>query len=212
MPGWQHFFEQQRQHVKFQFVSVAVDMQGAEAARPWVEAAGAAFPTVLDSENHLAQLYGYKLIPNGIFLDEQGVVRYRKFGGFSVENEVDVDAVKRLIHREAEQIEADSRRAPYELSDTERALVDARMRLGAELFRRGARDEALREWRAALGLDPENLTIRKQIWMAESPERFHPTIDFAWQQEQLARERAEEIATGICGPDGCPLPRSPHNP
>ncbi len=81
------------------------------------------------------------------------------------------------------------------------------MRLGAELFRRGARDAAVAEWRGALRLDPENLTIRKQVWMAEHPERFHPAIDFAWQQEQLARERAAEVAAGVCGPDGCPPPR-----
>ena len=56
-------------------------------------------------------------------------------------------------------------------------------------------------------LDPENLTIRKQIWMAEYPEKFHPTIDFDWQKGQLAHEREEEIAQGICGSDGCPLPR-----
>jgi len=43
--------------------------------------------------------------------------------------------------------------------------------------------------------------------MAAYPERFHPTIAFAWQQGQLAREREAEITAGICGPDGCPLPR-----
>ncbi len=48
--------------------------------------------------------------------------------------------------------------------------------------------------------------IRKQIWVAEHPERFFPTIDFPWQQEQLAAERARELAEGICGSDGCPVP------
>jgi len=47
------------------------------------------------------------------------------------------------------------------------------------------------------------------IWAAEHPERFHPTIDAGWQAEQMARERAEEVAAGICGPDGCPLPANP---
>ena len=183
-----------------------MDAQGADAARPWVEAAGASFPTVVDSENRLAALYGYKLIPNGIFLDAEGVIRYRKFGGFSIDNEGDVAAVQRLLDGEAEQIEAESGGAPYELGATERELVETRMRLGAELFRRGATGEAVAEWQRALRLDPENLTIRKQVWMAEHPEKFHPTIDFAWQQEQLRRERAAEIAEGVCGPDGCPIP------
>ena len=107
-----------------------------------------------------------------------------------------------------EQIVAESSVAAYHLSETERVLVETQLRLGAELFRRGARNEAVAEWKAALRRDPENLTIRKQMWMAEHPERFHPTIDVAWQKQQLERERAEEIAEGICGPDGCPLPRA----
>jgi hypothetical protein len=65
---------------------------------------------------------------------------------------------------------------------------------------------AVAAWRDALRLDPANFTIRKQIWVAEHPEKFFPTIDVAWQQEQLAAEREREIADGVCGPDGCPLP------
>lgn len=181
-----------------------MDNQGAEAARPWTEKAGATFPTVVDRDNTLAAIYDYKLIPNGIFLDEEGIIRYRKFGGFNVENADDVGAIQRLIDGEVAQVALDAKDAPYHLGATERALVDTRMRLGAELFARGARAEAAAEWKQALHADPENLTIRKQIWMAEYPEKFHPAIDFDWQKGQLARERAEEIAQGICGPDGCP--------
>jgi len=184
-----------------------VDNQGADAARPWTEKAGATYPTVVDRDNTLAAIYDYKLIPNGLFLDEAGIIRYRKFGGFNIENTADVDAIQRLIDGEVEQIALDAKDAPYHLSETERALIDARMQLGAELFARGAQTDAIAEWKQALHLDPENLTIRKQIWMAEYPEKFHPTIDFDWQKGQLARERDEEIAQGICGPDGCPLPQ-----
>jgi hypothetical protein len=184
-----------------------VDTQGAEAARPWHEQGGATFPTVVDRENILAQLYGYKLIPNGIFLDEAGIIRYRKFGGFNIESADDVNAIERLIDGDATQIETEAKDAPYHLSDVERDLVETRMRLGAELFARGAHAAAIAEWQQALHRDPENLTIRKQIWMARYPEKFHPTIDFDWQKGQLDREREAEIAEGICGPDGCPLPR-----
>ncbi len=184
-----------------------MDNQGAEAARPWTEKAGATYPTVVDRDNTLAAIYDYKLIPNGIFLDEAGIIRYRKFGGFTIENAADVDAIQRLIDGEVEQIELDAKDVPYHLSETEHALIDARMRLGAELFARGAQTDAVVEWKRALHLDPENLTIRKQIWMAEYPEKFHPMIDFDWQKGQLAREREAEIAQGICGPDGCPLPQ-----
>ena len=207
MPGWQHFVERNSDKgARFQFVSIAVDVQGAEAVRPWVEAAAVTFPTVVDSENRLAQLYEYKVVPNGIFLDEDGIVRFRKIGGFSMANAADVDAMQRLIDGQAHQVESEGEVARYQLNETERELIETRLRLGAELFRRGAHDDAVAEWQAALRRDPDNFTIRKQIWMVQYPERFHPTIDFAWQEGQLARERAEELAAGVCGPDGCPVP------
>ena len=42
--------------------------------------------------------------------------------------------------------------------------------------------------------------------VAQHPEKFHPTIDWDWQRTQLKQEREAEIAAGICGPDGCPVP------
>jgi len=203
---WQHFVAHNSAK-DFRFVSVAVDAQGAAAVRPWTERAGATFPTVVDRDNTLAPLYEYKLIPNGLFLDAAGLIRYRKFGGFNAENAADVAAIQRLIDGEVVQIDSDQAEAAYQLGEAERALVDARMRLGAEYFGRGAHSQAIAEWQQALRLDPENLTIRKQIWMATYPEKFHPTIDFDWQRGQLALEREAEIAQGICGPDGCPIPR-----
>ena len=84
---------------------MAVDAQGADAARPWAERAGAAFPTVVDRDNALAVVYDYKLIPNGIFLDAAGIIRYRKIGGFSVEHAADAAAIQRLIDGEVEQVD-----------------------------------------------------------------------------------------------------------
>lgn len=98
------------------------------------------------------------------------------------------------------------------LRPVEREFVATKVRLGRLLDERGRRADAVAEWRGALRLDPENFLIRKQIWAAEHPEKFHPEIDLAWQQEQLRQERAEEVAAGICGPDGCPLPWATSRP
>ena len=49
---------------------MAMDAQGAERARPYVEKAGATFETVVDEENTLGQLYGFRAIPNGFLIDE----------------------------------------------------------------------------------------------------------------------------------------------
>jgi hypothetical protein len=145
-------------------------------------------------------------VPNGVLLDEDGVVRYRKFGGFDVRKPDDLAAVERFA-KGIDPGPSPDGASPYDLSQTEQDLIETRLRLGNLLVSLGRKEEGVAEWRAALYQDPQNLVIRKQIWAALHPEKFEPTIDWDWQRETIARERAEELAAGICGPDGCPLPR-----
>lgn len=189
-------------------MSIALEHNGAERARPFVEAAGATFPTVVDEQGLTSGAFGFKAIPNGVLVDPEGIVRYAKFGGFSVERAEDVAAVERFLVGEDPGPSAEHK-TPYRLGPVESELIATKLRLGGLLASLGRRDEAVAEWQAALRLDPQNLVIRKQIWAALHPEKFHPTIDWAWQKEQLAAERAAEVATGICGPDGCPVPAAP---
>ncbi len=164
-----------------------MEVQGAEAARPWLERAGATFPTVVDAANVLGDLFGYKLIPNGIFLNEQGSVRFAKLGGFSVANEPDVAAIEHVLAAGAAGQGAGSPKGASASRDV--GAQNATIGRGLDLLRRGDRAGAVDAWRAALAADPDNYVIRKQIWAVEHPERFYPTIDFGWQKEQLARER-----------------------
>jgi len=169
-------------------ISVAVDGQGARAARRWVQASGATYPTLVDSQNTLGALVDARAIPNGIFLDEQGVVRYLKLGGFSVDELADVAAIKGLLHGgtiEAPRVRPDDAAAPAEDVARSHALFAA----GALLLEQGQPEQAVERWQEALALDPDSWIIRKQIWAVRYPERFHPTIDWAWQREQVVRER-----------------------
>ena len=144
-------------------------------------------------------------MPNGLLVDDRGAVRWSRFGGFSVDNPEDVATVERFLRGE-DPGPSPVAPAAYQLGPLERELIQTKLRLGELSLQAGRRDEALAAWRDALRLDPDNFTIRKQIWAAEHPEKFFPEIDFDWQQGQLARERADEVAGGACGPDGCPLP------
>jgi hypothetical protein len=186
-------------------VSVAVEHTGTEAARSFVEAAGLTFPTIIDEQGTLSRLFEFKVVPNGVLLDEEGIIRWTKFGGFSIDNPDDVAAVERFLAG-GEPEPSPARDVPYALGPLERELVATKLQLGRVLLDAGRTAEATAAWRDALRLDPQNFTIRKQIWVAEHPEKFFPTIDFAWQQEQLTAEREREIADGVCGPDGCPIP------
>jgi tetratricopeptide (TPR) repeat protein len=70
------------------------------------------------------------------------------------------------------------------------ALWPAHFSRGTALARLGRGDEALAAWKRALALDPANFVVRKQIWAHRHPDRFWPTIDFEWQQAEMAREQA----------------------
>ncbi len=180
---------------------------GGDAARPFVERAQTTFPTVVDEHGITSTLLGFKAVPNGVLVDEDGVVRWAKYGGFSIDKPEDVAVVERFLGG-GDPGPSPVRATPYTLGPVERELVDTKLRLGRLLDSLDRRDEAVTEWRAALRLDPENLVIRKQIWAARHPERFHPTIDWDWQRDQLQREQEDEIARGVCGADGCPIPRA----
>ena len=79
---WQQFYVAHGDEVAL--LGVAVDAQGPERPRHYVQKAGVTFPVVVDQENALARLFNYKVVPNGIFVDENGVIRYTKFGGFEI--------------------------------------------------------------------------------------------------------------------------------
>lgn len=178
---------------------------GRTAAERFIVAAGATFPAVVDERGVTSAQLGFKAVPNGVLVDEEGTIRWARYGGFSVEKPEDVAAVERFLAGDDPGPSVVAA-APYQLGPIERELVATKLKLGQVLVGLGRCEDAIAAWREALRFDPENLTIRKQIWAVEHPEKFHPTIDWDWQRAQLRAERKQEIAEGICGPDGCPLP------
>jgi tetratricopeptide (TPR) repeat protein len=186
---------------------VAVDLQGAEVVKPYVQ--GTTFPTVVDMENKLANQLGFKMVPNGIFIDEEGTIRLL-IQGFQVTNEKHVQAVEMLLHEEIETAEVED---VYYKADASKhlqiQLSQTKCKLGMEYFKQGKKEAALKELDEALLLDPDNFLIRKQRWYIRYPEKFSPTIDIEWQQKQLEKERAAEAALdngSECGPEGCIIP------
>ncbi|WP_409254406.1 tetratricopeptide repeat protein [Bacillus sp. SCS-153A] len=94
-------------------------------------------------------------------------------------------------------------------NELEQQLAQTKYKLGMEYAKNGQKEKALQELDEALMLDTDNFLIRKQRWYIRYPEKFSPTIDIAWQQTQLEREKAEEAKQKgdmICGPEGCVIP------
>ena len=67
-----------------EFLSIAVDAQGSDLPTRYTDKASTTFTTVVDAENRVGQALGCKAIPNAVFVDEQGTVRYIKRGGFDI--------------------------------------------------------------------------------------------------------------------------------
>nr|TXF86166.1 thioredoxin family protein [Alkalicoccus halolimnae] len=208
MPGWQQLYDRKIGE-NFEILSVAVDGQGAGTVKPFLKET--TFPTVIDENNQLVNLFQFKKIPNGIFIDEEGTIRLLK-EGFDVADPADVKAVEQLISGEAETVNFDKSHNGSQETGLELQLAQTKYKLGMEYARQKRDTEALKELDDAVLLDPDNFTIRKQRWQIRFPEKFGSEIDFDWQQEQLQKEKKQEDlhrSQGlVCGPDGCFLPGS----
>ena len=157
-----------------------MDAQGPSAALPYHQRAGATFPTLVDQDGVLPRRWGFKAIPNAWVIDEASVLRYQKLGGFHITRQEDRAAVL----------------AALALPPSTEALagsgesLDSGFEEGVRLLNQGRTAEALERWFQALEGDPENWIIRKQVWQTLYPERFNPTVDYAWQRQQRAKEDA----------------------
>jgi tetratricopeptide (TPR) repeat protein len=62
---------------------------------------------------------------------------------------------------------------------------------GLVLLQQGRKDAALKKFKQARDLDPDNWRIRKQIWAIENPDKFYSgkSPDYEWQSEQLKKEK-----------------------
>ena len=54
-------------------VTVALDVD-VDAARPFIEPAGAEHPSLIDQAHITDELFGFVNVPNGVWIDEQGVI------------------------------------------------------------------------------------------------------------------------------------------
>jgi hypothetical protein len=73
LPGWQALHAE-LEPAGLTIVTVCMDVEGADAARPWVEAARPTHPSLLDVTHALGEQLGVVNIPNGTWIDEEGVI------------------------------------------------------------------------------------------------------------------------------------------
>ncbi len=161
-------------------LAVAQDAQGQERVRPVVRERGVTFPVIVDRASLLARLLEFRTVPSGVFVDEEGTVRYRHVDDFDIgDPRVRWNLERFLAGEQTELPAADERMDPAALE---------RFADGVDLYAEGRAGEALALWREALHLDPDSFVIRSQIWAVEHPEHFYPVVDREWQELQLLKE------------------------
>ena len=162
-------------------LSVAVDLQGPEKSRPYHEEARAEFVTVVDEENSLARIFGYRAIPNGILVDEEGKLQFQQYGGFDIRTDETRGLVSAFIAGGDVSKQSAVESGGPASDHFERGLVH---------YKNGEVELARLVWREGIVLDPENWNMRKQLWAVENPDKFYSgKVDYSWQREQVQHGR-----------------------
>jgi len=178
----------------FELLTVALDATGGERSRRWIEAAAPTHPTLIDGGHALDRRFGVVNVPSGIWIDEAGMVVRPPEPAFpgppafaAAPLPDDLDPYQREVMLESRRIRIQPRRYVNALRSwvqgssenvlsaeavEERAgrvspaaaLAAAHFELGAFLQGSGRPDGAVRHFREALRLQPENWTYRRQAW------------------------------------------------
>jgi tetratricopeptide (TPR) repeat protein len=158
---WQQFLVDRSAATPFAFLSVAVDV---DPEGPRRLASLYSFPTAIDRLGVLGRTFDFDVVPNCLFLDEAGVIRFLHIGGFEVRRPEIVEQVDALLHADfaggeqpthvvQEPLDIELLRAEVALRPEEAALHHA---LGEALFRAGRAGEATDAFRRASELDPSD--------------------------------------------------------
>jgi len=166
LPVWQKFYEKHHNE-NFEIFSISMDTQGAEVARRFTEAAGVTFPSAVDRAQGLWDLYGFPVVPNGFFVDEQGILRYVKIGEFDARNPADAAAIERLLSAPSRQQAAlpasdykrpqeEALRQAEEAAKSNPANLDLRLTLAERLVENKQDDRGRREFQSVLEVNPKS--------------------------------------------------------
>jgi len=177
LPLWEAWHERGTGAVGL--VSVAIELQGAQAAEPWLREGGVTFASLVDPNCSLPLLAGFQMVPTGLFLDADGGLLSLVEGTFDLSDE----SVRRQVECFALSGQAPDRYQPPP-DDGGTAAVAEHLRRAAALLAAGRDQDACVELDAALVLQPHNRVIQKQRWAIEHPDRFSPEIDKLWQKAQ----------------------------
>jgi len=163
---WQQFLQDRPERGELAFLSVAVDV---DPQRPVPFAKDLSFPTAVDSAGQLGRLFDFDVVPNGVFVDEQGVIRFIHIGGFDIRRPDVGPQVDALLETDFSREGESSKAMPQEALELEVLRVELAARpddaalhfaLGEALVREGRLSDAEASLRQAVDLDPTDWSSR----------------------------------------------------
>ncbi len=166
LAAWQGFYLKHRAET-FELIGVAMDGQTDEAVRQFAAQARVTFPMVVDSTDCLWDVLGFDHIPNGYYIDERGVIRYLKVGGFDIRESLNAKILDDLISekwskkpiRIPEKPKVSFKKEVVEISQHLKSITrsaDKRLRLADLLVKTGQYRKAAREYDTVLAQQPRN--------------------------------------------------------
>lgn len=177
----------------FVVVAVALESRGPEAARPWIEAAKASYPCLVDTKHLVAELYGMVNVPIAVWIDEDGrIVRPAEPAGTTdsframdrTNYSMPPEALAELRQARGNYLAAlrdwaehgaaskfalppDEVRRRMSPPDDRRERATACFRMGEYLHALGLEEAARAYFAEATHLHPENWALRRQAWNLE---------------------------------------------
>lgn len=165
---WQAVYEELKGS-GFTVITVALD-KSPEDARPWIEAAKPAHPSLIDVRHDLADLYNIVNVPTVLWIDERGrIVRPNDvaFGTDTFTHITGLEAAKHLaalrawVRGAAPALPEARARQLQSLPTGPDQQARAEFGLGEWLFERGHAEAAARHFVRAGELAPHDFTIRR---------------------------------------------------
>jgi tetratricopeptide (TPR) repeat protein len=158
---WQQYLDEHPNSGAFEFLSVAVDTDP-ERVRPFAEPY--TYLTVVDTASVLGRLFDFDVVPNGLIIDEEGIVRFLHVGGFYLgrpEIRQQVDAIlaadfsrgesPAFVLQESLELEIIRGELAHNPGD-----ADLLMALGDALLREDRVDEAIGAFQGAAEVRPDD--------------------------------------------------------
>jgi len=171
-----------------EFVVLAVAMDNADAARPFVTAAKPDYPCLIDRDHFVADLYGMVNVPEAVWVDEDGRIvrpaenagafdgfrrRDRTTGAMPEDDAANIVRAKKLyvnavrdwaVNGAASRfaLDADAARDHMRAPSDDVARAHLHFRIGGFLQRAGKSEAAARHFAEAQRLHPDSWTIWRQ--------------------------------------------------